>query len=185
MVSMNNIERTLARRYAQAFWHTFHESITLQTIAGYQRLITICKQKNDFYSILSIPLEEKDINNCLDQVAHTCTLSSEIFILIRLLLKHARIRLLDQVLFFIMHLYYQNHGILPIKVITSYVLDDKAQKIVENFLKEQFNAQPLCDFLYDPSLIVGIKLQTHDMIYEYSIKKKLEQAEKKLIKELV
>ena len=171
---MNRARQLVAQRYARAFFNIFGKKIT----------------RDDFYNILILQkfsqenkralffLELVTINDTvkLKKLMDICDmvhLGSRFNPLLKLLVTDGRAFLFVDVMTQLSRIYKQSHNIFSFSITSSHPLDEKELALVKTFLVNKTGGDIIYKYNVDKSLIAGIRLQSETMIWEYSIRKQL------------
>lgn len=173
---MNNtfVDKDISKKYAQAFMTVFPKactSSTLHTIESAQKFLQTHKRTLFFLQLPQFDQERKKslVADLIDyfSLPHDCAA------IILLLIKHNRSFYIPDVLLWIAHLYKQEKNIAEFLIKSSQKLDQQQVTSITHFLERLVNKKIIGIPSVDTSLIAGLRLQSNDYIWEYSIRKQL------------
>jgi ATP synthase F1 delta subunit len=164
----------VAKKYAKAFLHCFPH-ITFASIMNIEKAQQFLQDHRRALFFLQLPqfTEQTRLSMVEDLVAYF-SLPQECVHILLLLLKHDRSFLIPEVLFFIVLLYKENNTIVDFIVKSSHHIDEKQKKTMALFLERNFGKKSICTFAIDNRLIAGIRAQSTEYIWEYSVRKQLQ-----------
>ena len=167
-------EEFIAKKYAKAFLNLFIDDISLDAYNHIVVLEKFLKERREAITFLSLPHIKKSAKKeLLDNVINRFKLPSPFKRLITILIESKRIFLLPLILHYMAIIYRQRKGILAFIVKSSAPLTAPAIKIVKEFLEGKTDKEILTIPGVDDSLIAGIRLESYEYLWEYSIAKKL------------
>src|SRR5271156_5706706 len=163
---------TLADKYAQAFIELYDKKISSHDL---ERLGNACdnfSHNKDLMGLLG--LADSDIQQEMVAILQKYYKFSPCFgILWNLLLAHRRLFLLPAVLDSIITVYKKRHTIVPVTITSSHPLSRQEQERVEKFLAHQTGLAIIYTYSVNPTLIVGIRMQSPTFLWERSFLKDL------------
>ncbi len=168
----------IARRYALAFLNVF--PLQLETIDSIKQAITFLDQHDEVFLMLKIPLldDEKKTHALQDYLIEKFALPEVFKQLIAVLISQKRSYLINDILRLLVELYEERANIEFFEVRSSAPLNDADLKAVEQFLADNTNHTILAQQVPDKELIAGIRLQSAQHLWEYSVAKQLRAVEK-------
>ena len=176
------LESTLAKKYAVAFFRIYRPDEphmkALTTLRNY------LSSNKVFKAILNLPsLSRKEKEKIVDHVAAKLQLPKCIIKLIKVLLQHKRIELIDEVVNKVFFLHKKRERKFHFAVSTSHELTPAEQEAVTSFIKTLVPNHIVTTFTIDPTLISGIKIKSDTLLLERSIAKQLRNIEKNLVRQ--
>jgi F-type H+-transporting ATPase subunit delta len=173
-------EAILARRYAQAFLNVLE--ISDSALKPMQEAIAFLSTHKEIESLLAVPVLKTALKVAAidEHVVQKFNLPAVCKQLIAVLANQGRISLVCAVLKQIIALYQERHAIEPFVVKTSHTLSAQDGAFLQEFLAAQTHARVPCTFVVDQELIGGIRMQSAEHIWEYSIAKQLKQLQASL-----
>ncbi|HBS48065.1 TPA: hypothetical protein DEO28_02360 [Candidatus Dependentiae bacterium] len=172
-------KNSVAKKYAVAFLDLYSDQLTLDDMQKISNFEFFLKDRGYFYVSLSIPgilFETKEF--VVSKMIKFFGLKECLKNLIILLLKSGRIDILDLVLKNIWNQYKKIKNIESFKIMSSHSLSQAEKDIAEKTLNNFLHKKVLTQFLVDPSLIVGLRMESLTLLWERSIRKELIEAKK-------
>ncbi len=182
-------EPIIAKKYAVAYLNNYIDQYSFKEIKKLIELKKFLAKNNHFYVSLRIPnIPIKIKEEVLDKIVKEFELPSSFQKLMHLLIKDGRIEILDSVLLSIWRIYKQRNRIVSLKISSSHKLNDPDKKVIKNLitdklLKSSNYKTALMKFKEDPSMIVGLKIESRMLLWERSIEKELMIIGKSIAKE--
>lgn len=169
---MNN-SHILAKRYALAFLNVFPFATNI--LERIKEAIIFLDQHDEVFSMLKIPLldETKKTQALEDYLIERFKLPESFKKLIAVLIAHKRSYMINDILRLIVEVYEERAGIEFFDVRSSSSLDNVDIKTLEQFLADKTNHTIIAEQKQDSDLIAGIRLQSAQHLWEYSIRKQL------------
>jgi len=169
------LHERLAFRYACAFLNVFIDQISADEAKKIYTMYTSLEQNRTLVFFLELPMikpEEKI--NLINTLFKKSTLAEPLKRLVSLLIKQKRGLLLVPCLKYIWWLFQQRTNTLFFDMVSSHPLSFQEQQQVKNFLEHISKKKVLYDFKQNKLLIAGIRLQSDQLLWEYSINKLLQ-----------
>lgn len=165
----------IAKRYAQAFLNLSINDLTDADFINVQHAIVFFSQNRPLLALLKVPhIKSEEKIAALQQVLIANHKLPEVFItLIALLVRDKRAALVLETLEQLKKLYRDHQNIEFYKISSSHALDDTELTTLQNFLAQKTGHTIFYTYTIDPSLIAGIRMQSNERLWEYSIKKQL------------
>lgn len=171
---MKRNEEIIAKKYAKAFLNLFIDEISL---AMYQRIVELerfFKARREVLAFLALPhIKSTEKCKALDVVIEKFSLPGSFKRLVAILVESKRVFLFPLVLRYITMIYRQRKGIAAFIIKSSTSLDKQALDSIEQFLAKKTDKKILSEHVLDKSLIAGIRLESDQYLWEYSVAKKL------------
>ncbi len=163
----------LAKRYAQAFLNLF--SLLPEYIEKINASISYFSNHAELFSLLKVPLLDPrlKVNALEDCLISRFALPSEFKQLIQLLVKQKRSYLIADVLKQIVEIYQSRQGIELFTISSCPELGSLQQKTITDFLNDKTHHTIVCQMKLDKNLIAGIRMQSGEHLWEYSVKQQL------------
>lgn len=166
----------LARKYAQAFLNLFMDRLSIDDCLSLVKLKYFFKSHKQalfFLSLHHISLELK--MRFIDEIIVKFNLKQEFRKLFEVLLEHNRCHLIIDVLRKICSIYRARNNVILFTISSSYPLEVTSLEILENFLARQTGSTIIGIPQVDKNLIAGIRMQSENYLWEYSLKKQLQR----------
>ncbi len=170
---MNNGMK-IARRYALAFFNVF--PLTQKDYEKLREAVTFLEDNPQISAFLKIPALEGSIKyQALEEhIIKRFDLPASCNQLLRVVVSKKRAELLLEILRALVRRYQQQHNMLMFCVESSVPLVDEQQEAVRQFLARQTGAFVVSEFEIDEQLIAGIRMQSDELKWEYSIARQLQ-----------
>ncbi|HXW85779.1 MAG TPA: ATP synthase F1 subunit delta [Candidatus Bathyarchaeia archaeon] len=163
----------LAQKYAQAFLHLHHDTLSSKDLDHLQKVKTILADNHSLGSLLNLA-NQQDQKKMLALLTKQYIFSASCTQLWNLLCTHRRLFLLEAVIESILYTYNKKHAIADATITSSHALLASEQKAVEKFFAEKTGLKILYTSAVDPTLIVGIRIQSATFLWERSLRKNLQ-----------
>jgi F0F1-type ATP synthase delta subunit len=185
---MHENENVIAKKYAIAFLNLFGNYCSIEEMEKILILKDFFKKNNYFYvslRISNIPIKKKE--DVLNQIIKTYKINCPLQKLTNLLLKQKRIAILDTVLSCMWNEYKKIHNIKDFTISSSQHLSKENKRvaielITNKFLKSIKKNHLITHFTINPSLIVGLRIESPTLLWERSIRKELKIVSKSIAK---
>lgn len=175
----------IAKKYAVAFLNLYFDQMTNEFINKILKLKKILLINRLFYIYLRIPNISYFIKKkVLNKISQALDLDRPIKKMLFVLLDQGRIEILDIILHQIMIFYRKRKGIDFFKILSSSVLSDSEKKRVINFVENMSKKEIISDFIVDPKLICGLRIQSNTFLWERSIAKQLRDIKRFIFKQV-
>jgi len=176
---MNNEERHLARKYAIAFMHCFHDQLHEKDYNALERFDQFLAASPALSSYFKLSLLENVIDNVLKKITKEFTIS-HMQELLRVLKDAQRLFLLPAIIHYLVIFYRKYHAIMIMDVQSSHELSAQQRKQINAFFTEKTKHNLVCTYTINQHLIAGIRAQSDIVLWEFSIDKILREAEQSL-----
>ena len=176
-------ENIIAKKYAIAFLNLYAQEFSKKDLQKFSALEQFFKAHKDLYVFLritTIPMAVKE--EAFRKIFKTFGINTHTEKLMKLLLTHGRIEILNNVLRQIRFGYKRRFNIEKFMITTSHPLTKSEQIKVKQFIASQSNATLMTKFNVDPSLIIGIRIESMIFLWERSIKKILTELHYSMVK---
>jgi F-type H+-transporting ATPase subunit delta len=162
-------EAIIARRYAQAFVKSFPDASLsiLEKIKAFQHFFITHKSFVAYLSLACIPMHIK--KEFLKELSKHYSFQEFLIPLIDLLAEHKRIFLLPAILSYMHQLYKDLLGVMEWSIISYPVLNPQNLNSIQHFLESQTGKKVLYTYQVDKSVIAGIRAQSTDFLWDYSL----------------
>lgn len=170
---MNKIT-VLSYRYAHAFLNVFFSSLTVEDFSS------ICKARAFFYKhkqacfLMRLNLLDDQIKlKELARLSLQWGLSDSFQKLFALLIADKRSSLLPSVFSALCRLYKKRAGVMEFGVESAGELTEGQKKQIKDFLEGQTQKKIICSYKQNEHLIAGVRLQSNYLLWEDSIRNRL------------
>ena len=174
---MNMIQEQLARRYATAFLNLFGDQIAVADAERINRAYRALHHAHEFIFILGMPVLSADTKwKMIDEFFAVYALPERLKKLVRLLMDQGRISLLPVVFKHMWWIYLERNDMMHMRVASSCELDDTQRQSIENFTSHKTGTKNIYAYRVDQRLIAGIRLQSDTVLWDNSIRVRLNAA---------
>ena len=175
MLNNQPVDKNTAHKYARAFMTVFPKALTFSTIEKIKTAQIFLQTHKKTLFFLQLPQfdDKKREVMVFDLIGHF--LLPQIFSkLLLLLIAHNRSFYIPTVLFFIIELYKEQTNSADFSIKSSHSLDQQQIETIKQFLGRLTGKNIIATSLIDRSLIAGLRLQSNNNIWEYSVRKQLQ-----------
>lgn len=168
-------EAFVARKYARAYLKVFSDELDLkhfQAIEALSSFLAHHKQVLFFLQLRHIDTETKLAT--LGSVFKQLGIPESFMHLMALLLTDKRAWMLHEVVKQLCILYEELKYVIPITITASHELSSDERTIIDRFIEQKAGCCILAHHKVDPSLIAGLRIQAHTILWEYSVRKQLQ-----------
>lgn len=162
-----------AKRYAQAYLNLF--KLAPHDLDNIKKAIDFLDHHREIFSLLKVPLLDPQIKmNALKHYLLTqFSLPDSFEKLINVLVLQKRTYLIQMILIEIINLYEDQQGLESFSIASSFALNDTELEQIKKFLAIHTHHNIMCTPIVDTELIAGIRMQSNNHLWEYSIRKQL------------
>jgi len=175
------VTNILVKRYAEAFLQYARQSACLEEIVEQLRALKVILRTNsDFWEFLTNPqisILEKEA--CLVKLQGNYFLP-EVIHLIRLLLEKGRIDLLLDICDYLRERY-ANGKTIEALLKTTYPLDVEVVDKIKHLLEQKLNKRLHLYLEFDPTLLGGVQIRVGNLMFDFTIRRRLEDIRKGLL----
>jgi F-type H+-transporting ATPase subunit delta len=174
-------ERTIAQRYAQALLHVYGDQITADDIEHIDAAATFLAGNNRaLFFLRLIGIEQSIKERCLQLICERFHLGVYCHAIMKLLLADKRTFLVFPVFQAIVSLYRQRQGILAFTMMSSHQLTSSEEHALHAFLARSTGKKIIYTRVINAQLIAGVRLQSDTWLWQYSIRNRLAQVKESL-----
>ena len=168
------IDKNIARKYAKAFMAVFPKSFTFTDVGKIEIAQKFLQTHKQILLFLQLPQfdQERKKSMVADLISHF-SLPEHFSIIILLLIAHNRSFYIPAVLLAITQLYKEQTNSIEFSIHSTHNLNDQQIESIKHFLGKLLDKNIITTTLKDDSLIAGIRLQSNDYLWEYSLRKHL------------
>jgi len=174
-VNYTPVDRDIAQKYAHAFMAIFPRSCTLadmEKIKIAKKFLQTHKQTLLFLQLPQFDQERKK-SMVADLISHF-SLPQQLSAILLLLINHNRSFYAPEVLSCIAQLYTEQTHSVEFAIKSPHHLNDKQTESIKQFLGRLLNKNIIATSSIDRSLIAGLRLQSNDHLWEYSVRKHIQ-----------
>ena len=171
---MNHKGRLLARKYSKAFLNVYQDSITHEELEKLKKAQYFLATNKDFYIALRMPsICSKAKEQALNILADSFNLCAPLRKLMHVVLEHGQIENLNHILLAVYDEYERRKQIIHFMIKSSHQLSNDQQNALKLFMERLSPNYIHLQFCIDPSLIVGVRIESNSLLWERSIRKTL------------
>lgn len=171
---MNANELLVSNKYARAYLNVFFDDLTEKDILAIQKTYEYLEEDKQVIFFLRFPVVGPEVKlQALTIIAQQEKLPKSMLTLMKLLLKHKQLELLQEVLASIVRQYREQKGIMTFLISSSPALTTQELHSLVEFLARVTGRSIIYDYTVDPHLIAGIRLQSTTLLWEQSVRKQL------------
>lgn len=165
---------SLASKYAQALINSLFKNVTYEQIDQIKNAVDVLRSKKRALSFLALShYNSQDLQSVLTAFFSKFDIGKDIKPLLSTLAEHKRLSLLPDILDALIALYKRRHDICSCTVISAHTLTDEQKERLTLLVEHLFCKHAEMQFLIDESLIAGIKIESNNRVWEYSVAKQL------------
>ena len=167
--------RLLSYRYAAAFLNLFDKKLTVHDLEKIEKAACCLSDYRGYIIALSVvQLSDEKKQNLLHAIMVKQFELPVVFErLVHLLIEDRRLVLLADTLKQVAALYRDRHGIAQVLITSSHRLDNEQLSGIKQFLARKTGLDIMYTYRVDKKLIAGVRLQGNSFVWEYSIRKSL------------
>jgi ATP synthase F1 delta subunit len=174
---MNHIPsyKTVARKYAQAFLTIYESEITHDDIKKINDAEKYLRNNKKILTLLSIPVsQQKTQQAMIENMIAYFSLKNCFISLFSLILSRHHTHLIPQIFWYINQIYKYQHDTIDCLIISSHDLTQTAIDSIVRFFKGMTGKNTIYTHIIDKKLIAGIRLQSPEYLWEYSVRKQIQ-----------
>jgi F-type H+-transporting ATPase subunit delta len=178
---MNNtsINKNIANKYAKAFMAVFPKSLTFADIGKIETARNFLQTHKQILLFLQLPqFDQERKKSMIADLIHHFALPHHLSSIILLLITHDRSFYIPAVFSCITQLYKEQINSIEFSIKSAHNLNDKQITSIKQFLGQLLDKNIIGTVSIDPSLIAGLRLQSNDYLWEYSIRKHIQTLQK-------
>jgi len=171
---MNNVpvNKDIAKKYAQAFLTVFPKAFAFSDIKKIEAAYIFLQTHKRTLFFLQLPQfdQERRKSMVADLISYF-SLTDSLATIILLLIEHNRAFYIPSVLLWITRLYKEHIDSVEFSIISAQEINDQQIESIKQFLSRLINKKIIGTPSIDTSLIAGLRLQSNEYLWEYSIRK--------------
>lgn len=168
------VDKNIAKKYARAFMSVFPQIVgftDIKKIDAAQKFLQTHKRTLFFLQLPQFDLERK--KSMVADLIGYFSLPHDLAAIILLLITHDRSFYIPEVLAWITQLYKNQINSIEFSIQTAQETDDKQFESIKQFLGRLTNKKIIGIPSVDTSLIAGLRLQSNEYLWEYSVRKQI------------
>lgn len=169
-----NINKDIAKKYAQAFMNIFPKSCSfndLKKIENAQSFLQTHKRTLFFLQLPQFDHERK--KSMVADLIDYFSLPHDLAVLMCLLIEHNRSFYIPEVLLWITLIYKDQINSVTFSIQSAHELDNQQLESIKQFLSYLTHKKIIAVPLINTSLIAGLRLQSNEYLWEYSVRKQI------------
>jgi F-type H+-transporting ATPase subunit delta len=174
-VNHTPVNKNIAKKYAQAFMAVFPKSLTFADMGKIEIAQKFLRAHKHILLFLQLPQfdHERKKSMVADLIGHF-SLPDQLSAIILLLITRNRSFYIPDVLTSINELYKKQTNCIEFSLKSAHNLNSTHIESIRQFLKRLLDKNIITTSSIDTSLIAGIRLQSNDYLWEYSIRKHIQ-----------
>ena len=174
----------LAQKYARAFLNIFKSDINSEFIEKTFNLYKFLREhkESEVYLRLSAITNQKKKQVLVKLLESFELENSSLVKLIDTLIAKNRVYIISDILKYIVKIANQQNNIVKADFRFSHQLPDATKQSIERFFEKKLKKKIIYNYILDKSLIAGVRLNTDNYLWQYSIRQQLDKL-KSLFKE--
>lgn len=175
-------QEILAKKYAQAFLKVTDNRFSLAVVDVLDQIVDFFDKHREtfFYTKLSC-IQDSLKQAMFFQICERFGQGDLLQPLIRLLAQHNRLFIFADVLEQVAILYKDIQGVVDVRIMSSHVISEEEQKIIEKFLERITQKKVRSVVVVDHALIAGIRVQSDTFLLEHSVAQQLRNIQSSFI----
>ena len=183
MSSKSTFSNSTSKSYALALYELSKENSEVDNIENeIKSLGQLLKKSPDFKEmILSPTISKEDKKNVIFTIAEKNNFSQNLKKFLGFVTFKNRLFYLSNIIESFLNLVSKSKGELKGKLISSKKLSQEELRKIQNELSKDFKSSLNLDYIHDPDLIAGLKIQIGSVMIDTSMKTKLKKLEKNML----
>jgi ATP synthase F1 delta subunit len=174
MMNETNIDKNVAKKYAQAFMRVYPKSCTFNDLKKISTAQTFLQTHKKTLFFLQLPqFDQERRKSMVADLIDYFSLPHDFSAIILLLIEHNRSFYIPDVLEWIIQLYQEQIGAITFSIASASTVTDEQLSSIKKFLEQLLNKKIIGTPSLDASLIAGLRLQSSDYLWEYSVRKQM------------
>jgi len=167
--------RNISQKYAKAFMAIFPKAVTFTDIGKIRTAQQFLQQHKQALLFLQLPRFNLATKKSMiaDLISHF-SLPEQLSAIMLLLVKDNRSFYIPDVLFCINQLYKKQTNSITFSLTSAHALNEQQIEAIKRFLEKLIHKNIIAEPSVDRSLIAGLRLQSSEYLWEYSIRKHLQ-----------
>lgn len=179
---MNIVEHTLARRYAQAYINLYNNELTRDDVQLIKKAhVFFVAHKGALYFLTLPTITHEQKLHVMDTFFKKMGLHPSLLKLLDLLVVDKRGTLWPDVLASIVRFYNEKNNIIELAIESYPEIDVQDMQVIQQFFARKTNKDIIYTYRVVEDLIAGIRAKTDNLLWEYSVAKKLRAVRLSLI----
>ena len=169
------VDRNISQKYAKAFMAVFPKSCTFADLGKINIAQKFLQTRKQTLLFLQLPQfdQERKKSMVADLISHF-SLPHQLSTVMLLLIAHNRSFYIPDVLLCITQLYKEQTNSIEFSLKSAQSLNEKQIESIKQFLGKLLNKNIIAAPSIDTSLIAGLRLQSNDYLWEYSVRKHIQ-----------
>jgi ATP synthase F1 delta subunit len=169
------IDRNISLKYAKAFMAIFPKAVTFTDIGKIKTAYQFLQKHKQALLFLQLPRFNYATKKAMiaDLISHF-SLPEQLSAIMLLLVKHNRSFYIPDVLLCINQLYKKQTNSITFSLKSAHALNEKQIETIKRFLERLVHKNIITEPFVDRSLVAGLRLQSSEYLWEYSIRQHLQ-----------
>ncbi|HEX4069112.1 MAG TPA: ATP synthase F1 subunit delta [Candidatus Babeliales bacterium] len=174
-MNYTSIDRNVSQKYAKAFMAIFPKAVTFTDIGKIKIAQQFLQKHKQALLFLQLPRFNYATKKSMvaDLISHF-SLPEQLSAIMLLLITHNRSFYIPDVLLCINQLYKKQTNCVIFSLKSASPLHEKQIETVKRFLEKVVHKNIIIEPSLDKSLIAGLRLQSNEYVWEYSVRKHLQ-----------
>ena len=183
MGSKSTFSNSTSKSYALALYELSKENSELDKIESEMKSFDqLLRESSDFKEmILSPAISKEDKKNVIFTISEKNNFSQNLKKFLGFVTFKNRLFYLSNIIESFLNLVSKSEGELKGKLISSKKLSQEELRKIQNELSKDFKSSLNLDYIHDPDLIAGLKIQIGSVMIDTSMKTKLKKLEKNML----
>ena len=180
----SKFSNSTSQSYAYALFELAKEKSELDKVeGGINGLKILLNKSSDFNEMILNPvLLKEEKNNVILEISEQYNFCETLKKFLGFLVSKNRLLFLKQIIESFLNIISKDKGELKAKLLSAKDLSKTDLEKIQNELSQDFKSPIQIDYKYDPDLIAGLIIQVGSVMVDTSIRSKLKQIEKNLMK---
>lgn len=175
---MNETQIILSRRYATAFFMVNKNALTLDDASACERAAALLHVQSAWLAFFDVPrIQVAQQDAMIDLLIARLAVSSSMRPLLVVLCAHKRMNLLPSIFDSLNVQICAHHNVLSFMIKSFPVLQKSELDVLCSFLHQKTGKKIIVHCAVDKELIAGIRAESNGLLWEYSIAKRLRDAQ--------
>jgi ATP synthase F1 delta subunit len=173
---MSNFSRKIARQYANATYKTCNDSQILQNVIGdITKILSLLDEMPSVKKMLYIKwISQREKNEIWAIIADNCPILNPLVpAIIKIMISHNRLHLMEIVLKILQDLLYDDIGIVKISITTAYCITDEYKNAIISDMETLIKMKVEAEFMTNRRILDGIVVESKSKMLDLSLRKRL------------
>lgn len=168
------VNKNIAKKYAQAFMSVYPKAFAFNDIKKIESARTFLQNHKRTLFFLQLPqFDTERKKSMIADLVDYFSLPHSFSAIILMLIQHNRTSYIPSVFYWIIQLYYTQINAVAFSITSAHELNSDQVDSMEKFLEQSLHKKIIGTPLVNKSLIAGVRLQSNDYLWEYSVRKQI------------